>query len=359
MIIDSQTSLTCNGKVYLFGGFIGGAKPHYSNKTFLFEPESVTYKQIESSGLPPLARSDHSSALINDEMVIFGGISDNNTYLNDVWMLNLSQYSWRRIGVAGEKPSERIGHSCASYSNVLIIFGGHEEASKENTRIYALDVSKPVWRKFADTNYERENEEYEMQEAQEIKKSLLNSGMQGGLSPKKSSSPSRGFSPIKEVASSSKSHKSKDVLHSRDLGEGEGKKEKTITAKELKLERIKKKKEVEKRRLLDEFDVGNVTEREIVDKEITKMQNILEAINSEKDTTQLVKGRMRVMRPGISRFSEKIGSRLEPIALPHLDGLSMCRDTSRIFIFGGDKWGLCSNDLFVVDLEDLLSGKTG
>lgn len=354
MVIDSQTSLSFDGRVYLFGGFIGGSKPHYSNKTFLFEPQTVQYRQIETSGLPPLARSDHSSTLIDDEMVVFGGISDNNTYLNDVWMLNLSQHSWRRIGVSGEKPSARIGHSCASYSSVLIIFGGHEEASKEATRIYALDVAKPAWRKFADSSCESEPEPWMAEEGP--KKGLAGSGLGGG-SPKKPSSPGRAWSPIKEVASSSKSGKSRDVLGSRDE---EGRKEgKTITAKELKLERIKKKKELEKRRLLDEFDVSNVTEREIVDKEITKMQNILEAINSEKDTSQLVKGRMRVMKPGISRFSEKIGSRLEPIALPHLDGLSMCRDTSRLFIFGGDKWGLCSNDLFVVDVDDLLGAKSG
>ncbi len=53
-------------------------------------------------------------------------------------------------------------------------------------------------------------------------------------------------------------------------------------------------------------------------------------------------------------FSEKIGSRLEPVGLPHLDGLSLTVEANRVFIFGGDRSGLSSNDLFAIDLVDLL-----
>ena len=61
----------------------------------------------------------------------------------------------------------------------------------------------------------------------------------------------------------------------------------------------------------------------------------------------------KTLRPGVSLFSEKVGSRLEPAGLPRIEGLSISAHKSRLFIFGGERCGLCSNDLFVFDVLDL------
>ena len=185
----------------------------------------------------------------------------------------------------------------------------------------------------------------------------------------------------------------------------------------MKIERLLKKKAQEKRKLLGEFENIKVAEKDILDKDILRMHAVLDTINPDKSapnqasshhSTPLssllnsryalnaspknipkTKGNLqtynrskspqqrgthnigvstitsmttsnspskiktRTLRPGVSLFSEKVGSRLEPAGLPRIEGLSISAHNSRLFIFGGERCGLCSNDLFVFDVLDL------
>lgn len=86
--------------------------------------------QIDESadGPPTLAR--HSATIMNDEMIVFGGIQNysiNMTYSNDIWRLDLNTYKWQKQKVAADspQPSPRYGQAQVQLNehNILIMGG--------------------------------------------------------------------------------------------------------------------------------------------------------------------------------------------------------------------------------------------
>jgi hypothetical protein len=368
MIIDSQTSEVYKGRIYLFGGFIGGVKPYYSNKVFQFDITEICYKEIKTSGSIPEPRTDHASCMVGNQMAIIGGVTSQNVYLNDIFLLDLGTMIWSTIKTHGEAPSPRTGHDIAFHKDTIFLLGGHEEARKEVTKLYCLDFKTQTWRKFCDKfteDYDKEDEyQYKrrmIQRSQSPTRSYL-SKSRSPDSPKKNASP---YSPHKSPGDSklisSTVHEVERTMGSSSLEKIPA--QNKITAQSLKIERLKKKKALEKKKLLGEFADIKVSRKDMADKDILRMQSVLDSITPDRPyratekSVENKKKRLPVMRPGISLFAEKIGSRLEPVRLPHLDSLSLTPNASQLFVFGGDKCGLCCNDLYVLDMEDLLSSQ--
>ena len=357
--------------IFIFGGFIGNPHPHYSNTLYKFDLTNSLYKEKKTTGSLPPPRSDHTAIVFNDTMVVFGGITQGNHYLNDVFCLNLLNMEWACLTTQGENPSERIGHAAVGYDGNLIIFGGYEEASKEETKIYSLNLENWSWRKFGDAVIEEEYLADLTGPGSPTKKTLTDSKISGSRSPtrfEKTKSQYQFSSPLRtktlqsiegDEKEKSKSPLATSTLRTSKYEQGPDTPSKKITVESLKQERLKKKKEQEKKRLLGEFEHTKIDERDIMDKEILKMQTVLSSITSEKAaksifTSSMQKQKMKVMRPGVSLFAEKIRSKLDPVRLPHLDGISMVSDGSKVYVFGGDRCGLCSNDLYMFDSLELL-----
>lgn len=53
-----------------------------------------------------------------------------------------------------------------------------------------------------------------------------------------------------------------------------------------------------------------------------------------------------VLRPGIALFGNEVYSKVEACCLPRLDGCRIHNYNGKLFVFGGDRAGLCSNDLY-------------
>jgi Kelch motif len=452
-VIDSHIATVYKHEIYTFGGFITSSNPHYSNALYNLDTTDITYKRVPCTGQAPPPRTDHSGILIQpSSLVVFGGMGPNNEYLDDINVLDMSSFRWSTLLPLGERPSARVGHAMVGYHEYVFVLGGHEEASKKETKLYCIDVKNDRnWRRFKDKFSQAEEEELELTLAEkrtaEMIKSQNNSPTFKKYNKQRSTSPdrkdgrgnSRSRSPdnqAKDVPQSKSIRSSHDPGHlilnsfgpvtparkstgttgpkppdSPLLGNKppdaigafslqasnlkqslspESHTNKFATAELLKQERIKKKKAMEKRRLLGEFEGHQIPDKDIVDKDIIMMQSVLASLAPEREklgqhspdrTNKFVnhsgsrvmshqlsqthnasiitsssppKTKPKMMRPGVSMFSEKIGSRLEPVGLPHLDGLSLTLESSRVFIFGGDRSGLSSNDLFVVDLVDLM-----
>lgn len=371
MMIDSHTSAVHKARIFLFGGFISGKNPHYSNKLFEFDLTEISYKEVKTTGSIPEPRTDHSSCMVDNQMAIIGGVTAKNVYLDEIYLLNLDSMIWTKVNAKGEYPSPRTGHGCAFYKDNIFILGGHEEASKDVTKLYCLDTKAGVWRKFCDefdNDYDKEDEyQYKrklIQKSQSPKRNHL-SRSRSPNSPTRSPanlSPQKSNLPSKLVTSVIQETEEEDVLSASKTQHNQ-ESPKKITAASLKIERIQKKKALEKKRLLGEFSDAKVNKKDLVDKDILKMQAVLDSISPDRPykynekTSEKKTKKPPTMRPGISLFAEKIGSRLEPVRLPHLDSLTLTPNGPQLFVFGGDRCGLCSNDLFVLDMEDLLSSQ--
>jgi N-acetylneuraminic acid mutarotase len=83
--------------------------------------------------LPP-PRANHSSAIIQHKLFIFGGW-DGSKRLNDLYFLDvgksftLDSLKWSEVKVEGESPYPRAGMSLTNLDNKLILFGGSGQSA--------------------------------------------------------------------------------------------------------------------------------------------------------------------------------------------------------------------------------------
>ena len=97
--------------------------------------------------MKPNARWGQSSCLIDEELVIFAGYAGNdlfyldNTYMNDIWTLNLVTFKWDQLKPFGDIPECR-SNATMNYdkiNNRILMFGGGGSNKKRFNSVYSLD----------------------------------------------------------------------------------------------------------------------------------------------------------------------------------------------------------------------------
>ena len=136
-----------NGKMIIFGGWDDAVA---KNDLWELDLSTYTWNQIsaggtESSSQPRTRRGldYHSSVLLHNNLIMIGGGS--NDYLNDVWKLDLSTYSWSQISAGGAssstQPSARREHSVVVYAGDVIVFGGDIGASNPTDDVWVINTA--------------------------------------------------------------------------------------------------------------------------------------------------------------------------------------------------------------------------
>ena len=74
-------------------------------------------------------------------MYVFGGRNNENKVLNDLWSLDLSNYTWTKIetDATTNPPIGRTGHSCDIVGHTMVIFGGFFKVAKELNDLHIFD----------------------------------------------------------------------------------------------------------------------------------------------------------------------------------------------------------------------------
>ncbi|KAM7478768.1 hypothetical protein LguiA_026981 [Lonicera macranthoides] len=136
-------SVTLVGKrLVVFGG--ENAKGPLLNDLHILDLESLTWGEIDATGLPPSLRSDHSAAIHADRyLFIFGG-SSHAARLNDLHVLDLQTLEWSRPTQKGEMPSPRACHAGITIGQNWFIAGGGDKRSGVSDTI-GLNMSTLVW----------------------------------------------------------------------------------------------------------------------------------------------------------------------------------------------------------------------
>lgn len=86
-------------------------------------------------------------------MYIFGGKGVNNTKLNDLWTYNLTTHYWTQVNkcttqeedLLHKQPIARSGHSCDIIDNYMIIFGGLYDITKELNDMHVFNFNNQTW----------------------------------------------------------------------------------------------------------------------------------------------------------------------------------------------------------------------
>lgn len=125
-----------SGIVVLFGGEFSSPKQntfyHYGD-TWILDPEDKTWSKLESKK-GPSARSGARMCVWKGTILLYGGFRDlgsSTTYLNDLWVFDISSYKWQQVEFPPHHPipDARSGHSLVSFSSGTdsgaILYGGY------------------------------------------------------------------------------------------------------------------------------------------------------------------------------------------------------------------------------------------
>ena len=160
----------------VFGGFAAGER---SSSVYTLNLASEKWKQAQTSRGPE-GRSNQSAVIYKDHMYIFGGTSEEGEKLCDLWKLDLRTYHWEQVDCSGEVPSGRSGHSAVLYGDVMIVFGGMKDITKETNDMYSYHFDTGNWVLF---QFEHQiKDPVSNEQLEEFKKSRM-SPNKGGPSP--------------------------------------------------------------------------------------------------------------------------------------------------------------------------------
>lgn len=144
---DDHTAVLYEGSMVIFGGFVmGSGTGERTNDIYRYHFKDNKWEKVTMLGVyTPKARAGHSAVIVGDTMVIFGGRDEDNNKLNDLWLFNFSTYFWEPIRVDDPLPLPRSGHSACMYKDMMLIFGGIHEVTKELNDMYLFDFRNRRW----------------------------------------------------------------------------------------------------------------------------------------------------------------------------------------------------------------------
>ena len=131
----------------------GSSLSNYENQVIAFNYSSESFQVILESVDFPDARKGHFSFSYRNEIIIFGGVSNENKYLNDMWKYNIKSEKWTKIMQIGEIPE---GREQMAYNNLdsngIIIFGGKTD-NNVFSDLFFFEPKSSQWIWFNDFKY--------------------------------------------------------------------------------------------------------------------------------------------------------------------------------------------------------------
>ena len=153
-----HSSVVHNGKMFAFGGEIGGEAGHCYRDLYVFNFEKRCWKLVKTTGDLPPSRSAHSAVIHLGQdntpfLVIYGGRNkDKSQYFRDMYRCNLNTKVWSQIvGATGDLPPATYDHASAYYRNSFFVWGGygHETGpgtgAKRQDTLYEYSIDFNRW----------------------------------------------------------------------------------------------------------------------------------------------------------------------------------------------------------------------
>nr|XP_056720912.1 F-box only protein 42 [Euleptes europaea] len=135
----------------LFGGWTRPS-PYPLHQPERFFDEIHTYSPsknwwncvVTTHGPPPMA--GHSSCVIKDKMIVFGGSLGSRQMSNEVWVLDLEQWAWSKPNVSGLCPHPRGGQSQIVIDDeTILVLGGCGGPNALFKDAWLLHLSSDPW----------------------------------------------------------------------------------------------------------------------------------------------------------------------------------------------------------------------
>ena len=147
------------GKLWTFGGIGEWGIPHgylhqqgefdlagANNQLLCFDPSRQEWTNLRSSGTIPMHRYSHATATTGTKLWLYGGLNIFYGELDDLYQLNLPTLVWTKI----ETDMKPLGRSKCSLTAVidkqLLLYGGYNNLSPSLRYSWVFNISDMAWR---------------------------------------------------------------------------------------------------------------------------------------------------------------------------------------------------------------------
>ncbi|KAG7476980.1 hypothetical protein MATL_G00088550 [Megalops atlanticus] len=142
---EGHTLSVVKGKIYLFGGSSAPDARECLPGVYCFHIVPLTWEKLNIGGFPPKTLK-HSSAVVGDNIYVFGGILD-GIASDDLLMFNTVSMTWTPIRTTGTIPSGRFNHKLAVVNEQIYLFGGCSAYDYYYKDVHVLNTDTLVWQK--------------------------------------------------------------------------------------------------------------------------------------------------------------------------------------------------------------------
>jgi len=141
---EGHTASVIGQKIYVFGGTWtdDDDRTIYMNDLHVLDVSNYGWSRPSWTGTPPIEREGHSASVVGPLIYIFAGtwvdidVDETSVYLNDLHVLDTRSTAWSQPATSGLVPSQREGHTAAVVGERIYVFGG-AVSDIENKKICA------------------------------------------------------------------------------------------------------------------------------------------------------------------------------------------------------------------------------
>ena len=140
------------GVFYVFGGYLDGVKSNVffsiclTKRSVTILNENTAPSSPNAANVPP-QRAGARLTFVSEtnSLYLFGGLTNQNTTLNDMWRFSIDKGAWQQVRQLGRVPSPRCGHSFTAHTDKIFLFGGFKEILRESNDLYKFDTRSDTW----------------------------------------------------------------------------------------------------------------------------------------------------------------------------------------------------------------------
>ncbi|CAM6020227.1 unnamed protein product [Sphagnum balticum] len=136
-----------NNSVWVIFGFCG----HELRDIHRFDLEGQTWEEVEGSGEIPTGRSVFGTATIGSKIVLYGGEVDPSdqghmgagAFSSEVFAFDTDNLTWSRLEVqaeGGKYPGARGWYAAASFGDSMLVYGGNSDSNDRLDDIFLLSL---------------------------------------------------------------------------------------------------------------------------------------------------------------------------------------------------------------------------
>lgn len=130
--------------MYVFGG---GDGKSWLNNLLIFDLVNLEWSgPVNTQGIIPAGRLQHSAITYDKRIYIFGGEPDQFRQLNDIICLDTSNLTWIKPPVSGDEPSARVSTTGCLIDSKIYYFGGYDGFQWMND-VHVFDIENNRWDK--------------------------------------------------------------------------------------------------------------------------------------------------------------------------------------------------------------------